>query len=274
MLEIYLEELEKSLAQHNISSEQILNEIKEQIKLYEEAGLTEEEIIKRLPSIEELIYQNMQVTADKKQLIELQLDLKSCSDLLIKSSPNPGISYQIDDEDLLPYFEIENIHQKLSIKETGKLLSSKISSYDLTILYGPDISFSDININAISTDISLNFLTINKLKINVVSGDISLKDLIIGNASVSSVSGDLSFVNGTINEDCKLSTVSGDIEMLNTSLNGKTNIKTVSGDAILKGNNFDQNKIAMSTISGELQINKQVVASLSSKLQDMFKNMF
>ena len=81
-------------------------------------------------------------------------------------------------------------------------------------------------------------------------------------------------VNGTINEDCKLSTVSGDIEMLNTSLNGKTNIKTVSGDAILKGNNFDQNKIAMSTISGELQINKQVVASLSSKLQDMFKNMF
>ena len=114
MLEIYLEELEKSLAQHNISSEQIINEIKEQIKLYEEAGLTEEEIIKRLPSIEELIYQNMQVTADKKQLIELQLDLKSCSDLLIKSSPNPGISYQIDDEDLLPYFEIENIHQKLS----------------------------------------------------------------------------------------------------------------------------------------------------------------
>ena len=32
MLEIYLEELEKSLAKHNISSDQILNEIKEQIK--------------------------------------------------------------------------------------------------------------------------------------------------------------------------------------------------------------------------------------------------
>lgn len=113
------------------------------------------------------------------------------------------------------------------------------------------------------------------MRLNVVSGDIYLKDLIISNASISSVSGDLRFVNGSINEDCKLSTVSGDIDMLNTSLNANTSIKTVSGDAILKGNNIDQNKITMSTISGDLQINKQVVGtSLSSKLQNMFKNMF
>lgn len=274
MLEIYLEELEKSLAQHNISSSQILEKIKEQIELYEEANLTEEEIIKRLPSIDELIYQNLQVKAAEKQSVLLELDLKSCSDLVIKSSPNPGISYQIDD-DLLPYFEIEKLKEKLYIREKSKLFSNKISSYDLTILCGPDISFSDININVISTDVSLFFLTINKLRLNVVSGDIYLKDLIISNASISSVSGDLRFVNGSINEDCKLSTVSGDIDMLNTSLNANTSIKTVSGDAILKGNNIDQNKITMSTISGDLQINKQVVGtSLSSKLQNMFKNMF
>ena len=113
---------------------------------------------------------------------------------------------------------------------------------------------ADVEVDAVSADIKIDMLTLEKLNLSVVSGDISLVDMSMTLARLDSTSGDFR-LNAVDVDDLFINTVSGTTRTESSWIR-KFKGDSTSGDFILEGT---IEEIDISTVSGGAKITSGVV---------------
>ena len=122
-----------------------------------------------------------------------------------------------------------------------------------TVIYLPEGVYSDLTINAVSSDINIpDGYTFSDVSFNTVSGEISCASESTGNVKVNTTSGNLNemYING-ISAD--INTVSGDVTLSESSLSGSVVIDTTSGGITLT--NITVGACDINTTSGDIVMN-------------------
>ena len=290
-MEKFLEELRKALEEANVeNSEEIVAKYLEHFSLGHEAGMTDEEIIERFDSIEDIVLQARR-TKKNSSRYEVILDLDCFSDFRIVRK-GVGIEFNIE-EDAFKHVSVlrdgNRIHLKSNLK--SKFMSSfKRRGFEGTMFVGADVIFDQFTINNVNCDITCNFkiqctdfsfcnvngdiedldiVAEESIVINNTSGDIELSNVEAPTIKINSVSGDIT-VDELTADYVKLSTVSGDISV-QISTDAEYNISTVSGDVRIE-EGADDSKVKISTVSGEVEISGKVISkSISEIIKDSFK---
>ncbi len=179
----------------------------------------------------------------------------------------------VGDKDVSQY-DIQMKHQKLTIKapKLKQMLSfiqkhqkiefiveipkeMKISTLKHSTLSGHthfrDLSGSQVELSTVSGDVTMKNLEFETLRWYTVSGDIDGLALICDTVKSSQVSGDVRIENARIDKTIDFDTVSGDIE-INDATADMCKLNSVSGDLI--GKEFYPNKIALSSVSGDVKL--------------------
>lgn len=240
LLEVYIEELEESLAT-NPQKEEIIKDIKAKIALYQEATLTEEEILKRLPKIDELVYKNEDINGD----FDLEISVTSCNNIYIEKKMISGVIIS-NYEDIKDRIDVNQSKDKLFIKEKKKsFLFRHKEKYDLYIAVGQDLNI--LSVKGISSDLDITRISVSNVKINLISGDLEINNSKFKKVEFANVSGDIEIKDVNI-DNGNISTVSGDVTIDNLNVVNMINVNTISGDLEVK--NIDQNKFNFHTVSG------------------------
>ncbi len=292
-MEKFLDELKRALEDSQVENqEEILATYEEHFALGHEAGMTDEEIIERFDSIDEIVSKLSQKKSSNKNAscYDVVLDLSCFEEFYIKKTEASGICFDLDEE-ALDYVEILRKGNHLELKKKKSFVSyPNKKKFEGTMLVGPNVSFRDFVIKSIYTDLHcnlaiecVNFSLTNVNgdfgKISVIAektttihnttGDLSFTILNAPKFTLSNVSGDIEIEDLT-SEMNEISTVSGDIDIRNAT-EAEYRIKSVSGDVTIhKGGNVDL--IKSTTISGSIRVNgKDVSKTLSERLKNSFK---
>ncbi|MDE6407253.1 MAG: DUF4097 family beta strand repeat-containing protein [Anaeroplasmataceae bacterium] len=290
-MEKFLEELRNALKEAKVENcDEIVNEYSEHFSLGHEAGMTDEEIIERFDSIEDIVAQASRTKKDSTRY-EVTLDLECFSEFeFVRTSEITGIEFNID-EGAFKYVSIVREGNKIHLKSKKfKSFFKMESNFEGTMYVGLDVIFDQLNINNVNTDISCDFkiqccdfslsnvngdiegfnvVAEETIIINNTSGDIDLDNVEAPNVKIGTVSGDITIEELTA-DTVKLSTVSGDINIHVTS-EADYNINTVSGDVKIE-EGAAPSKVKVSTVSGEVEIDGEVISkSISERIKNSFK---
>lgn len=246
LLDIYLEELNKILLNSNLK-EEIIEQIKVQIAKLETEGLSEEDIIKELPDLDNFNSETTNNSKYREEAGTINLNLISFSDLRIIKGNKPGIKYYYDDEarDIL---EINQDGQDLFIRE--KSINDVIDNNDYTLTLEIGTNNYILKIESVSTDVEIKDVAITNLNIELISGDLDIKNSVIDILKAKLISGDMEIKNTKIEADSKIDMVSGDVLLADVITDSELKIKSVSGDLEVSGK-YDKSKIKFSSISGD-----------------------
>lgn len=281
-MEKFLESLRNALEEANIeNSEAIVEKYFEHFQLGHEAGMTDDEIIERFDSIEEIVESYME--QDKTvEGFKLDLDVSVFEKFDVVSAEGTDVRLEID-EKALDYVDVEKTKTHFSMKIKGKAnkffkekyhfhgklwIGSKLVLNEVTIenihadmsicsLRSENIFVKSINgemkfdsltgkdkikITTVSGDIDIHNINVPNLWIDTVNGDIKIDDLCCDKVKFKTVNGD--FKIGCSNEaDFVVNTVNGDVEIEE----GKVNVvvgSNVSGDVTIEGEKISSNKIS------------------------------
>lgn len=277
MKDLYLMELENQInIQDAPNKKEILDKYSKRYDFGLEAGLTPEEIEKRLGEPREVI---------KKYINNSYQDDMEYSELLNPYSIHvAALSERVEfvhskDNDVHVEFEnivldnynVEKTKDSVSIKwKKRKFLSlnrHKNSVIRIEIPKGRKLN--DVVISTTSGKLQMTNFVANSVKITLVSADGVLNDCIADRFVCNTVSGDLS-INELKTNYTKIDTVSGDVEiriLTTKELKGDT----VSGDIIIHDGTIDS--ISSSSVSGDIFINgEESGKSVAKKLKGIFKN--
>ena len=246
LLNIYLEELNKVLANSSLK-EEVIEQIKAQIAKLETEGLSEEDIIKELPDLDNFNLESANNTKYVEEAGTINLNLISFSDLRVIKGNKPGIKYYYDDEarDIL---EISQDGQDLFIRE--KAVNDVVDNNDYTLTIEIGTNNYILKIQSDSTDVEIKDIVIANLNIELISGDLDIKNSVIDILKAKLISGDMEIKNTKITTDSKIDMVSGDVLLDDVILDSELKIKSVSGDLEVSGK-YDKSKIKFSSISGD-----------------------
>lgn len=286
MKESFLKELREALEAKGVQNiEDILDTYSSRFDLGYEAGMTDEEILDMLGSIEDIVssYTEKEISKNK---YNITLELVHFSDFEIVKSKNPRVEFEMDRR-ALEYVKI--IREKNSVSLKSK--KSRNGRFEGRMYVGEDIEIDNLVINACSVDLKVDSLSGKSFVISNKSGDacfnnIDAEDKVI----ISNVSGDMKF-NGLTSQNLIVSTVSGDIGIrelvcdrvqmsmvsgdiaIHRSNDAAYTINSVSGDFRID-NEIDEDKIKVTSLSGDCYVNgKPLRKNLSARIQDAFKNM-
>ncbi len=136
-------------------------------------------------------------------------------------------------------------------------------------IYIPEDSLELLDIDAVSSDIEVSDLKVDKfeytgvsgdlkgetifaenIKVNTTSGDINI-DSYTGDLNIHVISGDLVFKDGSLNDDINLTSISGDI-YIEQEDPSSMNINTTSGDIGIKISENAGFYLKANTVSGEI----------------------
>lgn len=136
-------------------------------------------------------------------------------------------------------------------------------------IYIPEDSLELLDIDAVSSDIEVSDLKVDKfeytgvsgdlkgetifaenIKVNTTSGDINI-DSYTGDLNIHVISGDLVFKDGSLNDDIDLTSISGDI-YIEQEDPSSMNINTTSGDIGIKISENAGFYLKANTVSGEI----------------------
>lgn len=286
-MEKFLEELKNALEDAGIENkEEVLATYLEHFALGHEAGMSDEEIIERFDSIEDIVWK-ADIKKENKEKYSIELDLVCFSDFQIRCSNNiKGVQFDIDEE-ALDYVEIIREGKRIHLKNRGIDIFPKRKKFDGSLLIGSDVLFSHFKINNVNCDVCCKqkLSCINMYISNVngdidfsdlsiqesfiitnTTGDITIANLITPKAKINTVSGDIFILDFTC-DVAKIATVSGDVR-IDHSNEAEFLISSVSGDvSILEGS--DASKVKASSLSGSVSISGEKV---SKTISDMFKN--
>lgn len=287
-MEKFLESLRVALEEASVENkDEIIENYLNHFSIGHEAGMTDEEIIERFDSIEDIVasYVN-QSSKEEKRDFKLELDLSCFEKFDIESIDGDNIRLEIDEE-AANYVEVLKDDSSFHLK--NKVMKKNLTNknlFDGTLYIGRDILFDKIIIGNVAADMNICFLKGNSILINTVTGDIRFDSI---NASekvkIASVSGDINLrdicspnliletVNGDIkvreicSDNVKFDTVNGDIEI------GVTNeanyvFNSVNGD--LKIKKGDIKEVSISTLNGDFILEGEKISS--SKISDIVKN--
>ncbi|MBD5390631.1 DUF4097 family beta strand repeat protein [bacterium] len=293
-MEKFLKELRDALEKiDGVDVDSIIDKYKEHFSLGHEAGMTDEEIIERFDSIDDII-QSFQSSEEEQPQTEqgfsLTLDVSQFSDFKIENSDKPfGIQFKLD-EDSTKYVEVirngKEIHLKSKFKDSLGLphhfegiayigYQEKIENFNATAVncdmeFGCRMKCESFSLTIISGDVSnLDVHAEEKIYINSVNGDLTIVNLITKNLQLSTVNGDMK-VEEVVCDQIKLSTVNGDIHIKNSNSAPYT-INTVSGDVVIDSGVRPED-VKVSTVSGKVTVEGiSVGKSLAEKLRNKFK---
>lgn len=139
----------------------------------------------------------------------------------------------------------------LDVKYTSSLqsLNYKFKNKDLYVYLPSEIK--NININNVSSDISINNVNINSLTINSVSGYINIDSNVINQLKIDNTSGEIILMNNKVST-CEVNSVSGNIGMSYSLMPTTMNISTTSASLTLYLNLNDCLNVSYTSISGKL----------------------
>lgn len=281
-MEKFLEKLRNALEEANVeNSEAIVEKYFEHFQLGHEAGMSDEEIIERFDSIEEIVesYMNQDKTVEG---FKLYLDVSVFENFDVVLTEGTDVRLEID-EKALDYVNVEKTKTHLNLKLKGKANKFFKERYHFhgTLWVGSKLVLNEVVISNIHADMKICSLrsenifvnNINgdmkfdaltgkeKIKITTVSGDIEIHSIDVPNLWIDSVNGDIK-VDELCCDKVKFKTVNGDFEIENSNeadfvvntVNGDVKIKegkvnvvvgsNVSGDVIIEGEKISSNKIS------------------------------
>ncbi|MDE5855704.1 MAG: DUF1700 domain-containing protein, partial [Anaeroplasmataceae bacterium] len=210
-MEKFLEKLRNALEEANVeNSEEIVAKYLEHFSLGHEAGMTDDEIIERFESIEEIVH-NASRVKETSSRYDVTLDLECFSEFeIVQKDEISGIDFELEEE---AYKHVSVVREGRKIHLKCKLFSSfkKGHSFEGTMYVGPNVSFNQFTINNVNCDITCD------LKIQCTD------------FSLANVNGDVEDLNIVAEESIVINNTNGDIELPNVEA-PEVKISTVSGD--------------------------------------------
>lgn len=277
-MENFLEELRAALEKiEGVDVESVINKYKEHFALGHEAGMTDEEIIERFDSIDEIIKSLQQTEEDHSdepigQGFTIILDIGQFSDFTIETSDKPfGVKFELD-EDATKYVEIIRKEKEIHLKSKYMNNIKKPNDFSGTLLIGYQEKINSITINGANCDIdfdcsldctSFSLTTISgdvsnldvhateKIYINSVNADFDINRLVTPNCQISTVNGDIE-IEEFVCDRVKISTVHGDIHIYESN-EAKYNINTVAGDVVIDRGAKPED-VRVSCVSGSVKV--------------------
>ncbi len=254
----YIEKLNDYCKEHNIEPDQYVAKVKNYFELGKQIDLTDQQIIQRLGTVEELVNTEQkdyvitvkddnQMNFDKPELsIEMPFDV----DVIIESNDNNEVSIDYDDDELSNYVQLSV--SKKAIDLSAKGAHFKNIDGQITLSLPDNLSYKSVRISTVSGDIDCDdygFIC-DKFKLESVSGDCNFKFIKAEDVSFDIVSSDTTVENLDC-QYCKLNSVDGDIT-IEKSIIDHLKVNTVSGDVNVDGQIANSSS---DTISGDIYIN-------------------
>lgn len=248
--EEYINELKKALAEKEIDNiDEIIDKYQKRFEIGYKAGMTDEEIIDSLGSVDDIVNSYTRVD-EPKYTYDLEISDVLISDLYIESIDEDGFNINISEE-LNDKLDIKTDNNRIQIRNKFNRSIFKKTKGTLTLQIGKNITFNQVSLNFTSTDCHIDKINCKAIAINIVSGDIEADLINADIIKISSVSGDANIIRMSAN-DVSVSTVSGDFDIKNiNAVDAK--ISTISGDINLTGR--IDNK-SFSSISGDITMNE------------------
>lgn len=259
----------KSYPQQEV--EKTLDYFKEIIEEKVEEGLSEEEAVLSLGSLDEMIRElGMEapkqseweektfITADKIEHIHV---ISSVDDVVFQESMDEyihvitkekeGHTYSIQVSGAALRIELK-CRAKMKEKKAGLANIFKFLSYikdkETLEIHLPEEKYRELKVETASGDIEIEGFVFEKLHLTSVSGDISV-EAIAEEILVNSTSGDVEMRQGRGNS-LVVSNVSGDLNISDSRFKD-TFLKGVSSD--IEFTNFDGEEIRIKTVSGDIE---------------------
>lgn len=232
--EKFLKELEDALIAANIGNyEEVLDKYYKHFETADAAGMTEEEAIKMMGSVQSIVNKYLGVEEENSnELYTLKIDDALASKIVIVKSDKPGISITIDDV-LVDKLNISRKDNKINISDKfGKSFFRKCRG-TILLEVGSEIKFDSFEILTVSCDVTIDTVTAEKCRLYTVSGDFDIEKIVSKELVLNSVSGDMDIVRIKTDE-IKVSTVSGDVDIDYVEAEIGV-LDTISGDINLSG---------------------------------------
>jgi DUF4097 and DUF4098 domain-containing protein YvlB len=253
MKEEFFNSLEKKIKEENLDLK-IIEKYKSWYEIGLNAGMSEEEILLKFGSVDEIIKKEMEEDKRIKDSFEIDLidlNIPSIDDLSIEFVEGSEISYLIDSE-LEKYIEVKKTDKTFSISAKNQSKFGRNFHHgDIYIKIGKNLLINNFNLKTSTTDTEiLGDISIKEFHISNNSGDFNMKGLIKGETlKINNISGDLLFDELNF-KDISIKNVSGDVSAKNITSN-VLNCENVSGDFKL---NLNVNNLTIDTVSGDFKL--------------------
>lgn len=290
-MEKFLEELRKALTEAKVEKiEEIVSEYEEHFLVGHEAGMTDEEIIERFGTIDEIVesYKNLQENNEMNYYLSLNLEI--FDEFSIERTDANEI-HLVADEEVFNYITVEKGMRsfRLKLKEERRFHTIK-PKYSGTLYIGKQMVFDQVAINNVSSDLKICSLKGKKLLIQNVSGDAELEDMDFSeNVKISSVSGDVDAKSITA-PNVVISTVSGDFEIdeiccddaslkdvngdIRIGIMNEANVTLASVNGDIRIDSGNPNIVSQSSLNGAIYLDGKCISEKISKVMGSLKKKF
>ena len=254
-----------------------------------ESGMTEEDAVAALGSIEEILKEaapealnaarshSEEATPERggkcillREPIDTLIANSACAELHILSQKLPdGVTARVDynlseNEECLCSLEGGRLEVRYkSIKQRGFSLRNLFTSFNASIaitLNDPALARGEISASSGSIDLTELVFT-DSLDVGTASGDLDAHDIAVrNNCKLHAASGDITGHNLTCGEVLEISTASGDIEV-NSSKAGRFIVGTASGDSKL--GSIECDALEAHSASGDAELHRIKSGSIS-----------
>lgn len=270
MFEEFIAELTKKAQENNVNVDELIKTYQNHYQLGLEAGLSEEEIVARFGSINEIFGLKQQKTVNHFKLFKVAL--LHGGDLTFKTSPDDSIHIDIE-KNAIDYYNTIISDDELIIEPLQKEIKFfKRVSGDITIYFPETTSFKKVELKSITSDINAKDFgfVCEDFSLSSTSSDCDFIYIKADLAKFATVSGDINIAN-LFAATCSIATVSGDFKTSRGAIS-KLNASTVSGDISINGK---VEKVKSSSISGDITINNVYEkTSFNDLVEEGFKNFF
>lgn len=245
----FLDELRLNLENNNIENiEDIINEYEDFFNIGYEAGLTDEEILVKLGSIDDIV--NKYINVESFEIVNsynVYIHSVVIDKVNFIRSTNPGLDYAIDTNlEELP-IEVTLCNNTLTVKDILK--ENYKGRVELDIIIGTDVTFDNIKVELISGTITGDSISSKNITLKTISGHLLVNNITCYDLNCSVISGRIDFKILEVYNMLYVNNVSGDIRITTiTCNNGK--VSSVSGKITIL--DYDTNNIKVSSVTGEI----------------------
>lgn len=270
----YLKRLSQKLNELNIDGkEEILNDFTNHFEIGHQNGLSDEELIENLGSIEELLESFESLSKQEKITIDHKNQTKEFKDKMTKvivqaRHANTRLTHSVDERfhvDLQKDGKLpERLnHTLVAYQEEDTFFVNVLpifpykthGDYELTIQVPKNLN--KIQLNSSSGDLNASELMIHQIEIQSASGDIHLKDIHTNQIKMEVASSDVHIHK--LSGDCEIRSANGDVR-ISKSFGKNLIYNNASGDLEIDA---DYLNIKLNNVSGDINAEFKTVNQLN-----------
>ena len=273
----YLKQLKNRLNDLNIDGkDEIYNDFTNHFEIGHQNGLSDDELIENLGSIDEVLESYESLPKQEKIIVDNHEQKKEFNDKITSIDINAKHA----DTKILPSsdnsFKVELYKEGRLLEKLSHMLTAyqeesvfyvkvlpifpykSFGNYELTI-HVPN-NLKNIHLGTSSGDVYINNLDVDKLNIQSASGDINIHTIHTKELSLEVASSDINI--NKLSGDISIRSASGDVEIDNVSgdVNAEfktveqMNVSTTSGDINVRIDNDDNLSIETHSLSGDCDV--------------------